>query len=212
MDVHELLSPHFHERGDWEVLGTVVHYTAGGRASGSARWFQNPDSHVSAQYVVGRSGAVWRCVPERLAAWHAGVSEMVIDGESLSDGRGSANAFTIGIELANHGLLTSLNGDFYYEIGGSLRRYRGPEPEPATLVYDSGLEVDGWWEPYPDEQLNTLQELLRGIAKRHGGEAARNLVGHEEIAMPLGTRKRDPGPLFPWERFSRRGPRRTSRG
>ena len=41
-------------------------------------------------------------VPLELAAWHAGIGEMVIDGEA----RSNPNLFTVGIELANHGYLT----------------------------------------------------------------------------------------------------------
>ena len=202
-------SPHYASRGKWEILGTVIHYTAGGRASGTARWFANLSSGVSSHYVIGRRGAQYRCVDDDQSAWHAGRSEMVIGGESLSDSRGSANSFTLGIALANRGTITEIDGRYYWELGGTLRTYRGPDPVRATLRYDNGIRVTGLWEPFPDEQMDSLQALLLDIKNAHGDSVATNLIGHEEIAMPFGTRKRDPGPLFPWDRFYRKIPKRT---
>lgn len=209
LDLRDTLSHHHCDRGGWDVLGTVVHYTAGGSAAGSARWFQNDASRVSAHYVLSRYGVVYRCVADGRTAYHSGRAEMWIDGEVLSDSRSSANAFTIGVELASRGCLVRSGDSFLYELGGRLHTYRGPDPIEAVLLYDNGVEIEGWWEPYPDDQMDALQQLLLGIAKKHGAGAALNLMGHEEIAMPFATRKRDPGPLFPWERFSRKAPRRT---
>ncbi len=43
--------------------------------------------------------------------------------------------------------------------------------------------------------LKKLVKYLYNLYKR-----PLTLVGHEDIAMPLG-RKTDPGPLFPWHEF-----------
>ncbi len=208
--VHKIPSPHFSNRMGWDIKGVVMHYTAGGDALGSARWFADPQSRVSAHYIIGRHGTVYGCVDEKMAAWHSGRAEMVIDGESLSDMRSSCNSFTIGIELANRGPLVRSGKHFRYEFGGSLRTYRGPDPVEAVLIYDNGTEIEAWWEPFPGAQMDALQEVLLGIATRHGPDTARNIIGHEEIAMPFATRKRDPGPVFDWDRLSRKLPRRTS--
>ena len=138
------------------------------------------------------------------AAWHAGVSEMLIDGEM----EGNANLFTIGIELANHGFVQKIGDEFYYSLGRTLKKYRREPPEQGTLIYDNSSEISGWWEPYPDPQMDALQDLLRRLTRAWHADAASNLIGHEEIGMPLG-RKKDPGPLFPWDRFSRQTERRT---
>ena len=60
--------------------------------------------------------------------------------------------------------------------------------DASTLVYDNGVEVDGWWEPYPDKQIAALEGLLAELAS---DGYPNNVVGHEEIVMPLG-RKRGP--------------------
>ncbi|MDD5083806.1 MAG: N-acetylmuramoyl-L-alanine amidase [Candidatus Moranbacteria bacterium] len=49
---------------------------------------------VSAHYLIGRDGIVYRLVKDENIAWHAGVSKM-------PDGRTDVNDFSIGIELIN---------------------------------------------------------------------------------------------------------------
>jgi len=166
-----------------------------------------PESRASAHFVVSRDGRTTQLVELVMKAWHAGTSEMQVGKEVLSD----ASRFTIGVELANCGLLQKIGDDFFYEVGRDLKLYRGPEPVRASLHYDDGHAVAGWWEPYQDAQMDALQDLLRALTARGHGEAAANLVGHEEVAVPLG-RKTDPGPLFPWGRFMRRIPLRTQTG
>ncbi len=200
-------SPNFGARDDWvtEPSCTVVHYTRGGRARGSARWLQNPDSGASCHAVLSRAGRRYDVVPMREKAWHAGLSEWFHNGEMTGD----VNEYSIGVELSNYGPLTKKNGIFYYELGQRMWRYHGPDPVPRTLVYDNGVIFTAWWEPYPTTQIDALKRLLDEMAKNGYETAANNLVGHEEIAMPLG-RKRDPGPMFPWGEFGRRPDRTKS--
>lgn len=198
-------SPNHSSRHGKTIEGVVVHYTGGGNALGSVRWLCDREAGVSAHFVISRSGTVWQIVPLSRAAWHAGKSEMWTRGGEVQS---EANLFTIGIELANHGNVRQIDGDFYFDAGGVTFPYHRATPWPARLEFDNGKIVEGFWERYPDAQLDALQSLLLWIANEGHKEAASNLVGHEEIAMPLG-RKIDPGPLFPWDRFGRRAPRRT---
>jgi len=163
------------------------------------------ESRVSSHYVISRQGNIIQCVDLDHAAWHCGVAELVIDGEAHS----AANEMTIGIELANFGRLHWDGEEFCYLMGEDYIPYPGLQPTLASLEYDNGMIIDGHWDPYPDAQIDSLQALLVRLAQSHP-EAVQNLVGHEEIAMPLG-RKCDPGPLLPWDRFFRRTPRRTRR-
>lgn len=88
-------SPHKRRRVQ-PCLGVVIHYTGG---NGALAWMCDERSEASAHYYVSRKGGVWELVPPSHVAFHAGVSEMMVDGECLSD----ANDFTIGIELDNLG-------------------------------------------------------------------------------------------------------------
>jgi len=195
-------SPNFSSRRGFTPSAIVLHYTAGGSAAGSQSWLCNPDAKASAHFLISRSGDTRQLVDLTLAAWHCGVAELEHRGEMPSRQR------EIGIELANHGYLYRLNGSFFYEIGRGLKRYRGPEPKFARLEYDNGREFEGYFEPYQPEQIEALQELLLKLKSAGYSEAVANLVGHEEIGMPLG-RKSDPGPLFPWDRFWRKIDQRT---
>jgi N-acetylmuramoyl-L-alanine amidase len=57
------------------------------------------------------------------------------------------------------------------------------------------------YRPFPDSQMQALKDLSLGIIARHG-IAARNVVGHSDIAP---DRKEDPGELFDWAWLSECG-------
>jgi hypothetical protein len=67
-----------------------------------------------------------------------------------------------------------------------------------------GIELANWgnkkgeFEPFPEAQLVALEQLLERLKSWGYGEAASNLLGHNEVSP---GRKIDPGPLFPWGRF-----------
>ena len=52
----------------------VLHYTGMANAAKAVRWLSLRESRVSCHYVVDEAGRVTQMVPERLRAWHAGVS------------------------------------------------------------------------------------------------------------------------------------------
>lgn len=70
----------------------VLHATAGS-LSATLAWFSNPDSGVSAHYVVAKNGVVYQMVEEEQRAHHAGASKF--------QGRTNFNDFSIGIEMVN---------------------------------------------------------------------------------------------------------------
>lgn len=205
-----VLSPNRSSRKGQAIIGTVIHYTASKPGTrGDIAWLCDPRASASAHFVVDRAGPVTQLVPLDEAAWHAGASEMRLVGGKVLKG---CNLFTIGIELDNLGWLQKdEDGEGWsFEEGNELKPYTGPTPIHAALVYDGGQRVEGWWEPFPDAQLEALAKLLLMLAEAGYKDAAHNLVGHEEVALPFATRKRDPGGAFPWERFARKLPRRTS--
>ena len=87
-------SPNFNDR--LLPIGMVVlHYT--GMTSGAAAidWLANPQSGVSAHYVVAEDGQVLQMVDESKRAWHA--------GRSWWRGVTDVNSASIGIEIVNPG-------------------------------------------------------------------------------------------------------------
>jgi N-acetylmuramoyl-L-alanine amidase len=49
----------------------VLHYTTDEAVQGTLSWFENPESRVSAHYVISRAGTIWQMVDENKKAWHA---------------------------------------------------------------------------------------------------------------------------------------------
>lgn len=198
MNIHWIGSPHFSSRKENKIEAIIIHYTGGSSAKGTARWFRNPVSRVSAHYIISRKGAVIQCVSLTNAAWHAGRSK-------LPDGSKNVNQKTIGIELANRGYLIKDGDDLFYERGGDLRKYNG--------TYE---KVDQWneeisnlhpiytvyWEPYSVVQIESLISLLEYLKEdsKMVRKDFKYILGHEEICIPEG-RKQDPGLLFPWEQI-----------
>lgn len=73
----------------------VIHYTAMQSAAAAADTLCNPETEVSAHYLIAEDGEVISLVPEALRAWHAGAGAW----GAVKD----VNSRSIGIELANTG-------------------------------------------------------------------------------------------------------------
>lgn len=87
-------SPNFDERSA-PISLLVLHYTGMPDAASAINWLANPESKVSAHYVVTEDGKIIRMVAEDRRAWHAGKSHW----RGVSD----INSASIGIEIVNPG-------------------------------------------------------------------------------------------------------------
>jgi len=90
----ETPSPNFDERR-LPISMLVLHYTGMPDAQSAIRWLANPESKVSAHYVVTEDGRIVRMVDESKRAWHAGRAWW----RRVSD----VNSASIGIEIVNPG-------------------------------------------------------------------------------------------------------------
>jgi N-acetylmuramoyl-L-alanine amidase len=88
-------SPNFDSRGDMAPSLLVLHYTGMQTGEEAIEWLANPQSKVSAHYVVEEDGRIFHMVDESNRAWHAGVS-------SWRD-KTTLNMHSIGIEIVNPG-------------------------------------------------------------------------------------------------------------
>ncbi|MDJ0821890.1 MAG: N-acetylmuramoyl-L-alanine amidase [Paracoccaceae bacterium] len=73
----------------------VLHYTAMTSAEEARDWLCNPQSQVSAHYVLAEDGQLWQLVDEDTRAWHAGAGGW---GDTTD-----VNSRSIGIEISNTG-------------------------------------------------------------------------------------------------------------
>jgi N-acetylmuramoyl-L-alanine amidase len=80
--------------------------------------------------------------------------------------------------------------------------WRGRDGLNATSIGIEIVNLHGDHHEYPPAQIAALIELCGSILARHPGIAARNVVGHSDIAP---RRKVDPGLRFPWRRLAEHG-------
>ena len=157
----------------------VIHFTGGGSAESSANWFQNPNAKASAHIIIDRSGAIIQCVPFNRIAYHA--------GKSRWKGRVGANNFSIGIEIANYGILSKRADGFYYSASGA----RVPNESVVLTAHKHDKTIRAW-EAYSPAQVRTVGDVL--VALRANYPTLTEVIGHEDVAP---SRKTDPGPAAP---------------
>ena len=96
MLIHQRSSPNFDERRCRKPIDLVVlHYTGMQSGEAALQRLTDPESKVSAHYVVDEAGSVIQLVDEAARAWHAGMA--------FWRGVRDVNARSIGIELVNPG-------------------------------------------------------------------------------------------------------------
>jgi N-acetylmuramoyl-L-alanine amidase len=87
-------SPNWNERAE-DISMVVLHYTEMESAQAALERMCDPQTEVSAHYLITEAGEVVRLVPEDKRAWHAGVS--------FWRGHTDVNGLSIGIELDHPG-------------------------------------------------------------------------------------------------------------
>jgi N-acetylmuramoyl-L-alanine amidase len=80
--------------------------------------------------------------------------------------------------------------------------WRGRDSLNATSIGIEIVNLHGDRHDYPPAQIAALIALCREIMARHTAIAARNVVGHSDIAP---KRKIDPGLRFPWSTLAAAG-------
>ncbi|MEQ1955355.1 N-acetylmuramoyl-L-alanine amidase [Mesorhizobium yinganensis] len=163
----------------------IIHYTAGASGSGTVSWFNNPAAKASAHLVVDHNGAITQMMSFDRIAWHAGRSSWKgVDG---------LNSHSVGIEIANWGLLHGAHGAWRSWTGTIvpdsrvvLRRHKNFEPSRINA-----------WEIFDEDQIDATVAAAAAIVSRYG-IPEENVLGHDDIA-PI--RKQDPGPAFDLNAF-----------
>ena len=155
----------------------VIHYTAGSSLDSSVNWLKNKAAKASAHLVIGKSGKIVQLVPFDTIAWHAGKSKWF--------GREGLNAFSIGIELDNAGLLQKRNSGYYTHFGKKVN------DNNVVFATHKHNDEEQAWEAYTEKQLEMLEKVCLLLKSTY---ALQEMVGHEDIAK---GRKTDPGPAFP---------------
>lgn len=181
----------------------ILHYTAspyseahgGSNKKRIRRWMEGKGRKSSTHFTVLRDGTILQAAKLTERTWHSGGSKLLSPtGKTLS----GINFRSIGLDFDNVGMLYPIKGGFVDSYGRHRLKtkpgskpvyYTGPEPFKAS---------DGsYWEPYSLESIESMQKILRSIAKEYPIFSAEpwRLVGHENIR----STKSDPGPACPVE-------------
>lgn len=163
----------------------IMHYTAGGSASGTVNYFRQSSAGVSAHLVIGRDGEVTQMVKFNRKGWHA--------GKSRWRGKNGMNSYSIGIEMANMGKLKQT-------ASGRWANWSGKSVPDEKVVLAEHRHFPGkeyGWEIYPEAQLMAAVGAAQAIVKEYGLDPW-DVVGHEDVSM---HRKIDPGPAFDLDKF-----------
>jgi N-acetylmuramoyl-L-alanine amidase len=94
--IHDRPSPNHDRRREPGLIDMLVlHYTGMKTAEAAIERLCDPDSRVSAHYVIEENGRIWRLVPEARRAFHAGLS--------CWEGGHDLNMVSVGVEIVNPG-------------------------------------------------------------------------------------------------------------
>lgn len=134
---------------------------------------------VSAHYLIGRDGTVYRFVPENRVAYHAGKGVIPWQPERTN----RLNDYSIGIEMLNVGSAEDMK---IFMSPAKYQAYAAAHPD---------------WIGFTDAQYAALRTLLEHIRSRHPDIKLdrRHIIGHSEYAGK--ARRTDPGTTFDWTRI-----------
>lgn len=185
-------SPNYTRGRKATVTMLVWHYTAGTNLVGAETWLRDTAAKASAHFIIGRNGDVVQLVQLADTAWHAGNSDV--------------NNRSIGIELVSPGWVTSDGKGGWKTAGGDTWK-ADATPKEATLRLANGNAHTHYWVPYTAAQMQACKDLVARLRSSTWAECLNDQRGHEDIALPTGHVKTDPGPLFPWDDVSTFGQR-----
>jgi N-acetyl-anhydromuramyl-L-alanine amidase AmpD len=155
----------------------VLHDTAGSLAAGSSvSWFTNKKCKVSAHLVTERDGTITQLVPFDHRAYHAGVSSWF--------GRKNCNAFSIGNEIVNPGVLK--------EVTDGAKAWFGEKFQGGVKAGDGKRHPIATWLPYTYEQIQAVNGATEALARAY--PTIDEVTTHWAIAP---GRKVDTNPLYP---------------
>jgi N-acetylmuramoyl-L-alanine amidase len=173
------VSPNFGPRRDGKRADAIIlHYTGMETGEAAETWLCNPESEVSAHYLVHEDGRIVQMVREADRAWHAGLSSW--------QGETDMNSRSIGIEIVNPGHFLGYPefGDRQVEAvielcrGISLRQAIVPERILAHSDIAPARKIDPG-EKFPWDRLSAagVGHFVEAVPVRDGETLARESAG-----------------------------------
>lgn len=168
-------------------IGTVVHFDAGRGNPLSTMESGRANNYLYS--AIGRDGQFYQSNSLSEWGWHAGKSEWKIDGKA----RTGVSAYFDGVEVSASGLLKKMNGDLFAPWYATKQSDYIHKREVRFVQKNANVLMDGYYHAYTAAQEAALiQYLLWRKVNDPKNYSFDNVVGHDEVATPLG-RKNDPG-------------------
>ncbi|WP_323037454.1 N-acetylmuramoyl-L-alanine amidase [Pararhodobacter sp.] len=171
-------SPNFGPRRNGETPSLVVlHFTEMTSAKAALDRLCSPAAEVSAHYLIGRDGTVWKLVDEERRAWHAGAG--------VWRGQDDVNSRSIGIELDNDGA-SPFAAPLMRALEALLGDIRTRWAIPATgVIAHSDMAPDRKIDPGARFDWRRLARLGHAIWPAQSGDGTRPLQASlDKIGYP----------------------------
>jgi hypothetical protein len=107
--------PNLSSRNGQPITAIVVHYTTSRNIDGTISWFKNPDSRVSAHYIISQEGKIVQMVKDSDKAWHCagfnansiGIEHSAQAGDKLTPKQEKASAALVKWLLREYNISTN---------------------------------------------------------------------------------------------------------
>lgn len=185
---------HVKERGNYKTKtgnprGLIVHFTAG--HNNPVGTLNSLSSRGLSCLVMDDAGKVYRAKNQALndVGYHAGNSKI--------HGYSGASLYCMGMEICNAGELTLYKGKYYpWWCFDSKKNFKGgksiPEDQIRFITKNADNYRIGAFHKYTSEQEESLVKFCLWQLKVNPEFKIDWIMGHDEVAVPLG-RKSDPG-------------------
>jgi N-acetylmuramoyl-L-alanine amidase len=165
-----------------DVILIILQYTGLDSAGKAIQWFCTEVSRKSTHYLVAKDGAVTQLVAPKWVSWHA-------PRGSSWEGYTNLNNRAVGVSLDCMGPLYRDADGFARPIGSSVKV---PNAEVFHGKHKFGRASFTEWELYREEQLSSLDELLKTLVPQFPNLKA--IVGADDCS-PFSHLA--PGPALP---------------
>lgn len=139
-----------------------LHHTASGRGvNGDFRYWLNTSGRIATCVIIGWDGTIYQLFSSKYWGHHLGIKNTVFELNGVSNSNFELNAHSIGIEIDSWGPLTKKDGKYYSWAGTIV-------PEEEVCFYSYGYKGYTCYHKYTDQQIKSVELLLRYWRERYG--------------------------------------------
>jgi len=151
----------------------VLHHTvSGGSTRGDIDWWLQTASRIATCIIIDRNGIPFQCFSSKYWAHHLGVKVRVFNDKGIPSSVSNnllLNQQSIAIEIDSWGGLVSKNNKWYNAVWNRTFKRFDPGTSEVKNVqyYPNRFRGFKAFEKYTDEQIKTVEELLKFWKNRY---------------------------------------------